>query len=355
MEKTKSVDLIVGGQYGSEGKGAVVAYLAKKSHYDVAVRVGAPNAGHTVQVGDQKWKMRQLPCAGLVDDTTVLCVGANGLLEETVLKAEMDLVPHSTTRLKIDRNAGIVTEKHRLNEQQRRMFEKLGSTCEGIGEAQAEKVLRTDGFLRAKDVGWLKPFVTNVSDYLNEAVDRGLKIMIEGTQGYGISLNHGEWPFVTSRDVISASLLSDSGLAPTVVNNVYMVVRTYPIRVAGNSGPMGADEIDWPTVPKRCGAPEGIITELTTVTKRVRRVSEFNEEMVVRAVKANRPSAIALMFADYIDWKNHGVNKYENLTSSAKRFIDKIQELTGVPVTLVGTGPDITHMVDRLAEGPILH
>jgi len=211
----KCVDIIVGSQFGSEGKGKLAAYLAGvcfPNRYAAAVRVGGPNAGHTVQIEDKKFRLRQLSCAGLVDEKLTLCIGAGGLVDEDILREELEIVPNAKSRFFIDRNTAIITEKHRVGEKERRLFEKF--KCEGVGETLAEKLLRSEGALRAEEISWLRPYIINVSVYLNELVDRGEKILLEGTQGYGISLNYGYWPYVTSRDVLASSLLSDCGFLP---------------------------------------------------------------------------------------------------------------------------------------------
>jgi len=337
------VTLIVGGMYGSEGKGKVAGYLA--SEFDIAVRIGAPNAGHSLKVGDNIWKMQQIPVAGLVNPDIDLCIGPAGLINLDILAKEMAYIQNIGDRLFIDRNAGILEHAHQLEEEQEKMFEGIGSTCEGCGAALKHKISRKLDFRLAIDIPELGPFITNVAHMLNNADKK--KIMIEGTQGFMLSLNHGNYPFVTSRDIIASSLLSDTGLAPSLVEDIIMVIRTYPIRVAGNSGPMCGKEISWDIVKERGQIPYKL-KEQTTVTKRTRRVCEFDIGLIKKACLINRPTQIALMFADYVDYPiNYGKQKYEELSIEMKSMIDKIEENTGVPVTLIGTGFDFEHMVDR--------
>lgn len=339
------ITCVVGGFYGSEGKGKVCGYFANE--YDVAVRVGAPNAGHTVKLGDNVWKMQQIPVAGLINPDIELCIGAAGLINLHILEREMAWTKGVHDRLFIDRNAGILLKEHREMEEAKKMFEGIGSTCEGCGEALMAKIARR-GAITAKDVPVLAPYIMNVSSYLN-IHKRGKKVMLEGTQGYKLSLDHGDYPFCTSRNIVASSLLSDVGLAPQTLEETILVIRTYPIRVAGNSGPMCGEEIDWETVRARAGIPTQL-EEKTTVTKRVRRVCEFNMDLVKETCRVNRPTQIALMFVDYIDYTNYGVDDYNKLTSTAKRFVEDIEEAVNVPVTLVGTGPDFEHMCDRRTE-----
>jgi len=250
------------------------------------------------------------------------------------------------------KKVAIITEKHRLGEKERRLHEKFN--CEGVGETLSDKLLRSDGLLRAENVGWLRPYITNVSDYLNELIDRGESILVEGTHGYGISLNYGYWPHVTSRDVLASTFLSDCGLSPRTVNSIHMVIKSYPTRVPGNSGTMGTDELTWEEIRKRSGAPVDEIKEFCNSTNKERRVSEFDMDMLIRAVKANRPTTLVLMFAQYLSWKNRAVTDYDKLTVDTRDFIEEIQEKTGVPVSLIGTGLEQKEMTNRLKKGVIL-
>ncbi len=348
--KGPKVTVVVGGQAGSEGKGAICAYLA--DNFDVAVRVGAPNAGHTVMVGKQVWKMQQIPCAGLVNPDINLCIGAAGLINLGILKREAEWIPHCKDRLFIDRNAGILTHDHIEEEESVDLNKKIGSTCEGVGAALRHKIKRDGTFKTAKDVPELRKYakIVNVASLLNSSVNR---VMIEGTQGWELCLNHGPYPFCTSRDVIASSLLSDVGMSPMACDEIIMVVRTYPIRVAGNSGPMGGKETTWGTVTERSKSPNDI-TEKTTVTKRTRRVFEFNIDRVVDACRMNGATQIALTFADYLDYSDHGKTKWDNLSDITKQFVKELEAATETPVTYIKTGPFVNQIVDRSAAYKIM-
>jgi adenylosuccinate synthase len=337
-----SVDVLIGGQYGSEGKGVIAGYLAKE--YDIAVRVGAPNAGHTMKYQDQTWKFQQIPVASIMNPKVIVCIGAAGLINLAVLRREMDWIPGIEGRLLIDRNAGILEPKHREQEEQESMFKGIGSTMEGVGAALRHKIKRDKTFLTAKDVPELKSYITDVAAYLNSR-PAGVRIMIEGTQGFDLSLNHGPYPYCTGRDVLASSLLSDVGISPRMCDEIIMVVRTYPIRVAGNSGPM-SNELSWEEVTRRSGYPAPLI-ERTTVTKRVRRVGAFDLSQVRRACQLNRPTQIVLTFADYITHRDARVHTWEDLSDETRAFVGNIEEATGVPVTLIKTGIEYDAIVDR--------
>lgn len=338
-----NVTCIVGGMYGSCGKGKVCGYLG--NDFDIAVRVGAPNAGHTLVAGKNTWKMQQIPVAALINPDILVCIGAAGLINLDILKREMGYINNIEERLFIDRNAGILEERHRKQEEHEKMAEGIGSTCEGVGAAMRDKISRKPGGFRlAKDIPELRPYTANVSAFLLNRPKK--KIMIEGTQGTYLSLNHSSYPFCTSKDIIASSLLSDVGLPPQSVKEVINVIRTYPIRVAGNSGPMCGKEINWATVQKRANYPTKLI-EKTTVTKKVRRVCEFDMDMVVDSCKINGATQIALMFIDYIDYRDYGKTKLKDLTKKSRKFIDEVEVATNLPITLIGTGPGYENIIDR--------
>lgn len=355
------VDSIVGLMWGSEGKGKIVSSLA--SYYDAAVRTGAPNAGHTTVVNGSKYVMRSVPCAWS-NLRCKLFIGPGGMINIEVLQKELAQFPINAgvlERLHFDRNAIFVDEHDIAEEERNNMNAKNGSTAEGVGVAQARKILRRSCHTVGQIVNSEEPqvsrgdqladdiFVGRVGDVameLNAIFDAGGSIMLEGTQGFGLCMNHGDYPFVTSRDVLPSSLMSDAGLAPSLARFTFGVMRTYPIRVAGNSGPMGnAKEIDWAEVSRRCGAPDGAIVEKTTVTKRVRRVSEIDWQFMKRSVALNRPDGIFITFIDYIDWSMHGKTEYRDLTVNAIKFIGEVEGQLGVPVVGISTGPGAEEMI----------
>lgn len=344
----RQADVLVGLQWGSEGKGKIAGILA--SYYDAAVRTGAPNAGHTVEYDDKKYVMRSIPCA-FGNPATKLFVGPGGLVNLEVLEKELEQFPakrYILDRLHFDRNAVVVRHEDIEDEERYGMNAKNGSTAEGVGVAQARKVLRRDCVTigQTRGVELFNERVTDVPMMLRSILNSGGSVMLEGTQGFGLSLNHGEYPFVTSRDVIASALLADAGLPPKACRFVFGVMRTYPIRVAGNSGPMGdGRELTWEEVSRRCGAPEGAIVEKTTVTKRVRRVSEIDWAFMKRSVALNGPDGIFINFIDYLDWSMHGKREWEDLTAVGREFIETVEDTLNVPVLGVSTGAGARDMI----------
>lgn len=169
--------------------------------------------------------------------------------------------------------------------------ERLSSTLCGVGSAIARRAMRGDSVCLAKDArgpnAWLKPFLTNVADEVNGAAEMGKRILIEGTQGFGLSLYHSPfYPKTTSRDTTAAACLSEVGISPRWVKEIVLVLRTFPIRVAGpQAGPLEA-EITWETLQRESGYPFPV-QEQTSVTKQTRRVGRFEWERAHAAVRAN--------------------------------------------------------------------
>jgi adenylosuccinate synthase len=345
----KQADALVGLQWGSEGKGKIAGVLS--GYYRAAVRTGAPNAGHTVEYGGTKFVMRSIPCAFGNPDVK-LYVGPAGLVNLEVLENELEQFPDRESilgRLRFDRNAVVVRHSDIEDEERFGMNSKNGSTAEGVGPAQARKVLRRDcetvGMLE-NSVELFKGRVVDVALELHELMQNGGAVMLEGTQGFGLSMNHGDYPFVTSRDILASSLLSDAGIAPRACRYVFGVMRTYPIRVAGNSGPMGGGrELTWEEVSRRCGAPDGAIVEKTTVTKRVRRVSEIDWAFMRRSVALNGPDGVFINFIDYIDWSMHGKKAVGDITPNGWAFIEKVERELKTRVLGVSTGAMAEDMI----------
>jgi len=345
------VTMVVGGQFGSEGKGKVVAHLCRNHRFDVAVRCGGPNSGHTITLDGKQVVLRQVP-AGVVNPRTKLFLAAGCLIDMNVLFREIRLFNLSPNKLKVDRNAVIINKEYMLEEKKMELDDRLGSTCTGTGIAVAKRALRTKDLRLAKDVLLLKPYLTEVSREVMASYLRGEKIVIEGTQGFGLSVYHSlYYPYVTSRDTTASGFLSEVGVSPLAVSDIIMVIRTFPIRVGGNSGPL-PKEIDWKTVQLESGYPYEI-QEFTSVTKKLRRVARFDLEIVKRAVIANMPTQIALMGADYLDYKNKGVKHYEELTNKTKQFISWLERALGCKISLIGTGPADDELIDRWVEWEI--
>ena len=339
-----SVTVVVGGQFGSEGKGKICAHLAMTDNVDYMVRCGGPNSGHTVDVGGRKYQLRQVP-AGFINPHTRLLIAPGALINPKVFLDEIEECGLDRSRIGIDYNSGVIEDTDVESEKSLELYGRLGSTGSGVGSAVSRRVLRDADFCLAKDHPALGEFITSVRGELSDAVRRNKSVVVEGTQGFGLSLYHADkWPFRTSRDTTAHSFLGEVGLG---VRNfdVIMAIRTYPIRVAGNSGPL-PNEVTWEHVQRQSKCPYQV-EEFTTVTRQLRRVAEFDWDVVDQAVLANSPTMIALHGVDYIDHFNYSVREWERLTSSAQKFADRIEQRYDIPVSFVGTGTANEDIVDR--------
>ena len=338
------ITVVVGGQYGSEGKGKVCAHLALTGDAQVMVRCGGPNAGHTVDLGTEKYELKQVPC-GFVNASTRLLIAAGALVDPAILLREIECCHLDPERIGIDRNAGVIGPEDRGAEEHLSLNKRLGSTGMGVGAAVSRRVLRSLDFRCASEVPELRRFLTSVSDEVGAAVSLDQKVVIEGTQGFGLSLYHTEkWPYCTSRETSAFSFIGEVGVGSCDVR-VVMALRTFPIRVTGNSGPL-PDELSWKDVQSFSGYPHKI-EELTTTTKRIRRVARFDWDVVLRAARANAPAAIALHGTDYLDYANKGIRDFDALTQPTRDFVRDLECRLGVPVAFVGTGPHQSEIVDR--------
>ena len=177
----------------------------------------------------------------------------------------------------------------------------------------------------------LRGFVrTDLDRILAGALTQGERLIVEGTQGFGLSILHGgHYPYATSRDTTAAGALSESGISPRDVDCVALTLRTFPIRVGGNSGPLPL-ETTWETIARDCGSGADL-TEITTVTGRPRRVASFHKEVVFRAIRANRPDLVFLNHVDYFDYTIHGEH---NLSLPAAHRIHHLESSLGITDSL---------------------
>ncbi|MES2178017.1 MAG: adenylosuccinate synthetase [Gemmatimonadota bacterium] len=339
------VDVIIGGGYGSEGKGHIAAHLSPE--YDVLVRVGGPNAGHTVYE-DPPYTHHQLP-SGTRRCEAKLIIGPGAVLDVKKLRQEIADCKVSAERLSIDPQAMIITAADKRWEMTH-LRGSISSTAQGGGKATARRVLRgaPQPVQLARDIKVLAPYIRETQQVLDRAFFRGERILLEGTQGTALSLYHGLYPFVTSRDTTVSGCLAEAGIAPSRVRKVVMVCRTYPIRVGGPSGEMGT-EISWAEVSRRSGIPVQQLrrAERTSTTNRRRRVAEFDWALLRRAASLNAPTDIALTFTDYIRQENQRARRFEQLTTDTIRFIEEMERVAAAPVSLISTRFEFRSIVDR--------
>jgi adenylosuccinate synthase len=337
-----TVIVIMGMQYGSEGKGSIASYLSPI--LTMSARSGAANAGHTIYFQGKKYVMRQIPVAWINPQAT-LVIGVGSIISPEVLLNEIKMIEQIlpiNNRLKIDYRAHIVTPEQIKKESASNLAERISSTSansrEGIGQALADKTLRLEDCLQAKDFPPLKSYLADTVELINNEIDQEGVILAEGTQGFSLSVEHGDFPFCTGRDISVSALASSLGISTHhCVIQVIGVLRTYPIRVFGNSGPFTEDseELTWSEVARRAGATESI-EERTSVTNRIRRVATFSDKQLKRSVLVNRPTELALTFADYLNWSVH---EKPIISEEIEDFINRIELISDVSVGLLKTGP----------------
>lgn len=339
--------IVVGGQYGSEGKGVVVHALAGRRRWGACIRTGGPNAGHTFHAFGRDFKQQMLPCGwphGLL-----CCLGAGAVVDPMRLLAEfVEARKYSSIGIEdviVDGAAVILTEQDRRIEGgvDGALHRSIGSTGEGVGAARIRKIMRdSSACFLASDVR-RGQFVVNGVDFRDFVVGRGEvrrraqligDVILEGTQGTGLSLHHGQWPFVTSHDTTASTIAGDAGFGPHDIGEVILVLRTYPIRVAGNSGPL-YEELDWDEMSRLTGRKT---IERTTVTHKIRRVGRFDDDLARMSAMLNSPDWIFLTFADYVAPDAVGITRWDDLPWEVLDFVQHVEEVCKVPVGAVGTG-----------------
>jgi len=386
------VRIILDSQAGSCGKGKMVGYLAEK--YDgpfLAINNFMSNAGHTYVQDNGFAVMTQHLPTSLVNPFADLYIGPGAAITPEILAEEIykykDLL--GMRKVKIHPRAVVIKEKHRDHEKE---VLKSGSTFKGCGASLADKAMRQaqlfgdwfaelenmvkgtsmcydDSFkLERHQAQALCSFieVADTAHAVNQALDNGFDVIIEGSQGFDLDVNYGlDYPYTTSRQCHAGQLLADCGISPTYPNiEVMMIMRPYPIRISNStnlgderySGDYsGAEEISWDTVKERCKAPAEVeLGEKTTVTKKVRRVFEMNWNRLKDATIINRPTSIVLNFAQYLDYSILGMQgvapvKFSTLKEAYPdiwNFCIAVNHTSGTKVTHIGTGAKNCEMIE---------
>lgn len=409
------ITIVQGGQYGSEAKGMIAGYLCRKDNIDFNVRTGATNAGHTVFYRGMAYKMQQLGC-GWVNPDTTLVIGPGALIDPEILTREIAMVSTATgrdvrKRLVIDPRAGLHTPIHAARSTASGRHYSIGATGKGCSEALVDRIKGRGSEYQlfgdsphsvARDYR-----IADTERILNRAYDEGAAILLEGCQGQLLDLYLGPYPYTTHKQTGPAQWLLEAGLSPALDTEIVMVIRTFPIRVAGNSGPL-PNEISWEILAGEINAkrkakglpvivveaaldewrealrgashkfpiPQGrtvfdqhrwsdherkayspalselnatawaslptptqtllsALFELTTVTKKLRRIARFDTVGFQDAIRQIRPKYLAVTFANYLEPDNWF--KTPDVVKSA---------IIGVPAHILSYGPDERHIVD---------
>lgn len=330
-------------QFGSCGKGLLAGVLAKKYAVDTIITAWSPNAGHTFVDNDGvKYVNTALPNGIISESVRQVLIGPGSVVNPEQMMAELDKYSYlmENIDLIIHESAAIVTQEHR--DMEARYAYGIGSTMKGVGEATISKIRRPVGDHRviARDalIGTpLEGYVVSAQQY-NDALDRGAIGLIEGAQGFSLSINQGFYPYCTSRECTIHQLLSDCAV-PRYASygmEVWGACRTYPIRVAnrydkdgnqiGTSGPC------YPDQHELCWEEIGRQPELTTVTQLPRRIFTWSHQQIEEAVRMNGVDHVFLNFVNYID-TDPRLDKMD-----LGHYRHSI-ETAGSQISLVGIGP----------------
>lgn len=336
------ITVVVGGQFGSEGKGAITGHIAEQSMGRGTVtgvtRVAGPNAGHTAYDAEgRKWALRQVPVGAVTNLDALLFIGPGSEIDISVLQAEVVALDDAglavSERLYIDRSATMLTSEHHARETTEGLTGRIGSTGKGIGAARADRIMRTARLAEnVPDLQFLGAVVDTIP--LQNKVGH---LIIEGTQGYGLGLHTPNYPKVTSSDCRAIDFLAMAGISPWALYwsyiDVVVVARAYPIRVAGNSGALKG-ETTW--------AELGLAAERTTVTQKIRRVGAWDADLVRSAVRENggHPTVrLALTMADQVFPGMAGVTERDPEHTEFEHWVISRGRDAQARVAFVGTSP----------------
>lgn len=318
--------------------GKIAAYLALKDKPDICARGGnGPNAGHTVIHQGKQYSLRLVP-SGFVYESARLLIGPGVLIDPPILLEEIRATG-TDGRMGIDYQCGIIEDRHKEQEKNSpHLAQKLGSTKSGVGAANAERALRMVSL--AKETPELKAYTCDTVSEVQAALSRRKIVHVEGTQGTFLSLYHGTYPFVSSKDFTASQTCADVGVGPTQVDDVVVIFKAYVTRVG--EGPLEG-QLDREEVIRRGWMERG------TVTGRERRAAPFDFALARRAVQLNGATQIALTKLDTMFPACKSLRDAKSLPREARDFVSKIEKETGVPVTLIGTGPDDRDIIDLRA------
>ena len=427
--------VIVGAQWGDEGKGKIVDYLADQ--HDVVVRFqGGHNAGHTLVIDGQRFALHVVP-SGIMREGVTSIVGNGVVLSMSKLLQELDDlaklgIPDPYGRILVSEATPLIFDSHvaldLAREEARRKGGaiKIGTTGRGIGPAYEDKVARRAvrahhlrnpavfeqrlrelvalhnaqlRLLGAQEVDAdtivagalldgvrILPLVADTSAYLHDAMKAGKRLLFEGAQGALLDVDHGTYPFVTSSNCVASTAAAGSGVGANALHHVLGVVKAYTTRVAAGALPT---ELDLNTEGTPGWVMSNVGGEKGTTTGRIRRCGWLDIPVLRRSIELNGLEGLCLTKMDVLDeldelqicvayeyngqrverfpidpeiadkvtpiyerfpgWKEKsaGVTSWDALPEGARRYVERIEELTGCPIPLVSTGPDRDHTIVR--------
>ena len=378
------ISVIVGLQFGEEGKGKVVDFLAEKA--DIVARfAGGNNAGHTVVVGDKKYKFHLLP-SGVISNKLNI-IGNGTVIDPNVLLKEIDEMKEKgikidPSKLIISKAAHVILDKH--IEEDKAKCGNIGTTGRGIGPCYKDKIIRTGMRMGeyVKDNEKLRPFVQDTYLVLDKAIKQGKNILIEGAQGAMLDIDHGTYPFVTSSNPTAGGACTGLGIGPKKIDNVIGILKAYTTRV-GN-GPFVTEldddvgkhlaevggEVGTTTGrPRRCGWFDAVIGRYSVIINSTTEIvltkldvlSGLNKLKICNSYKIdgeiveNYPTDLCLLEnvnAEYIEipgWQEDitECRKFDDLPKNAKAYVKKIEELIGCDISYISVGPKRDQIIKK--------
>lgn len=415
-----STVVVVGTQWGDEGKGKITDFLAESAEV-VARYQGGNNAGHTIVIGDQKYKLHLIP-SGIFYKEKICVIGNGMVINPKALVEEINYI-HSngfkTENLRISDRAHVIMPYHLLLDQleeERKGDNKIGTTRKGIGPCYMDKAARSgirisdlldkeqfeqklSHILQEKNqiiqdiyggnaleldrilkeyLGYaeqIRPYVADTSVVLNDAIDAGKRVLFEGAQGVMLDIDQGTYPYVTSSNPTAGGVCIGSGVGPTKIHQVIGVAKSYTTRVGDGPFPTELNnEIgDW---IREKG------NEYGTTTGRPRRVGWFDSVVVRHARRVSGITGLSLNSLDVLSgletvkictaYKLDGeviehypanlnqlskceaiyeelpgwsedlskVRTLDDLPENARRYVERVAELTGIPISIFSVGPN---------------
>jgi adenylosuccinate synthase len=342
--RKNKVDMIIDLQYGSTGKGLIAGYLAMKNDYDTIITANMPNAGHTFIDSRGNKMIHKVLGNGVVGMNVVRAmIGPGAVFSPVQLAKELnDLEDFGYHRffVCIHSNAVVLKDQHKFLENG--MSESIGSTQQGSMAAMISKLNRDPASIvtigqhianrdALKELEPLKAYMHRIVILTPrewaETLLKADNILAEGAQGFSLGVNEQFYPYCTSRDCTPARFMADMSIPLPMLRKVIGTARTWPIRVAGNSGNCYPDqhETTWPEL--------GLEEELTTVTKKVRRVFSFSKEQMFDAVSQCQPNEVFLNFCNY-------PGSPENIIKDINWIMEDVGP-DGAKVAYTGWGPTI--------------
>jgi adenylosuccinate synthase len=331
------ITIVVGAQFGGEGKGKVAAYLASKHRPDCTCRCGGPNSSHTVVWNGRTFRLRMMPAAAVVNPHVDVCFGAGTLLHLPTLFEEIKEIGFDTQHLFIDPQAGIVTEDIISAQRNDDRYKVIGSTLTGTGYASAIRCMR--GLDLASGFPETSSYLADVSAKLTRIVNQGGSILIEGHQGFGLSNYHGDYPYTSSRDSTAASMLAEVGLGPIQRDmEVALVAKLFPTR--NHAGYLDAE------MALKDADALGIFEfggGSWNIKDRRRRVGLLDFDIIRRAAIANSASYIVLTGYDYFQ------KAFANADDSVAEFQKirtGIESAASAHIRYLSHGPETMDMLE---------